>query len=372
MFNMVGGCTRHMLGDSNRLGRRNFLKLSGAATTGAAAVSLAGCLGDDADDVTLRVALWSGGYIEAFDDSLKPMFEEEYGVELETVPNWEEILADIRAAPEDDPPYDVTITDNWFYWAGREEDLFLEVRDENVPQLDEVYPYMRDFTTDEFGVPVDADPMGMVYKEDTGYSLDEWEDLLEDEVENIALEGGFYPYSLLMAAIIYDPDSGGDALYDEENYDAILDILRQMDVSMWYSGGAEMWTGMREGTVNVSQFYHSFAMPEVLSDDGLDVGYAAPSSMVGYSDHYCVVRGTDHRDIAEEFLNFMIREDVQTTWAENYYIAVTNQNASVPEEVSDSLPTSNEEFENVAFPDFTEPAMVDEDLIDAWTELRGE
>lgn len=351
------------------ISRRKYL-----TTVAGSSAFVAGCTSTGgSSDETLRVALWSGGYTKTFDDVIKPMFEEEKGVTLETVPKWSEIIAEIRAAPKDNPPYDVTVTDNYYYWAARNGGLLEKLRHDNVPNLTQVYPYLRNFATTEYGAPIDADPMTIVYKDKLGWEPKRWDDLLDDRAKNVAMEGGFYPYSLLAGAIMVEPTSRGKILYDKQYHDKIFETLREIDISMWYGGGQEMWTGMREGVVDMAQYYYSFAKSATMkSDRNPAVSQSLPDITPGYFDYYCVVRGTDKRDLGEQFINFMLRKDVQTKWAKNYDIALANKNATYPDEVGNELPNSNEEYKKIAFPDFSELSQFQDKLVNRWNTLKQE
>jgi spermidine/putrescine transport system substrate-binding protein len=118
--------------------RRKVMAATGGIVTGAAGCTrLAGKESTGSGEYageTLRVTVWSGNYADRFEESVKPMFEEESGATLQINRGWEEILAQIQSAPEDNPPYDVTITEGQLYYLGRQDDLFEPLRKENIPE----------------------------------------------------------------------------------------------------------------------------------------------------------------------------------------------------------------------------------------------
>ena len=172
---------------SGRIGRRTFIRTGTAATV----LGLAGCTatdedgegtgtetkptGDDTesgsnttakageDAITLRVSVWSGNYANFFEDTVKQLYEEETGNTLEVIPGWNEIISKIKAAPENNPPYDVSVTDGYFYHQGMADDLFMEIDYDNVPNIDNVYPCLTDFWTTDCGIPTDRSPISIIY-----------------------------------------------------------------------------------------------------------------------------------------------------------------------------------------------------------------
>lgn len=347
---------------ANRLDRRAFLSAAGASS-----IALAGCLGGSGgesgdgsdgsggefDGETLRVALWSGAYKEKYEQEIAPIFEEETGATLEVVGRWADILADIRASPEDNPPYDVAISDNFYYFLAQQEGLFLELRDDALTNLDELYPVMRDVESTKYAAPIDADPGAIVYNTELDWTPSTWSDLLEDRAENIALESPWYPYPVLAVAIAMDPEARGENAYDPDNFDAIFETMSEMDVVKWFNGYQDLFTAMDEGLVDLAEHFHGLQQATVEADPeevGRDL--IVPDITMGYSNHWGVVRGTDQRDLAEHFLDFNLREDIQNKRAQSYFVGYSNKNVEYPEAVAENLPTSNDEFEDIAFPDF--------------------
>jgi spermidine/putrescine transport system substrate-binding protein len=92
-------------GRAGRAGRREVLAAGGTA----AAFAVAGCIGGGGGGGPLTVSTWSGTNEGIFRETIKPMYEERTGNDLEVVGNWTNILGKLRQSPEDDPPFDLTI-----------------------------------------------------------------------------------------------------------------------------------------------------------------------------------------------------------------------------------------------------------------------
>ena len=355
-----------------RIGRRGFLAASGAGTAAAFAGCLTGDEGGEGGDDTLRVAVWSGPYTDRFREIAADPFEEETGMTVEVLPRWSEIISQIRAAPADDPPYDVTITDGYFYHQGRADELLLPVRYDNVPNIDEVFPYLREFRTNEYGVPVDGDAISLAYLTDaiSDSDFEEWSDLTG--IPNLTMEGGFYVYPLQVGAIMADEYEGDGELYDEETHDVVFDKLRELDVTRWYDSGADAWEFMRQGIADAAQYYGFNTAYDAAEEQDLDLEVHTPEITGGFFNHYCVVRGTDHRDAAEEFLNHLLAPETQTRWSKNSGEILSTGNTEYPDHVTELIPTTKEEIQNVHFPDWEQLDQFSGDLSERFEELKRE
>lgn len=359
--------------NSGRVNRRQFIHAGTAATI----AGLAGCSGGSGgsgtesssgssgsgtdsggetvgstgdESVTLRVSVWSGTYADYFRQTVKKRYEEETGNTLKVIPGWNEILSKIKAAPADNPPYDVSITDGYFYHQGMADNLFTEVNYDNVPNIDNVYPYLKEFWTTKYGVPTDGSPMALIYNSDNiDWEPSNWQDL--EEAEKVGMEGGFYVYPLHVGAIAADQKSGAQEIYNESSHSAVFDQLEAFDVKAWYGSGAEVWELFRQGTVNIAQWYYGTALQEAQEQD--NVNAVLPPTTTAYFDHYCPVRGTDKKAEAEELLNFMLRPEVQTEWTNSANLLMSTKGVEYSDLTSEDYPQSNEEYKNTfAFPDW--------------------
>lgn len=360
----------------NLVDRRSALK----ATAGASAALLAGCLNQSAGSVgdssgegfegeTLTTSVWSGKYTDYFKNTIKPMYEEETGANLRLVPGWSDLISKIKAAPEDQPPYDVCVTEGLFYKQARDEDLFLSLREENVPNLEEVYPYVKDLKTTEYGIPFDGAPIAVMYNnEKIDYDIDTWQTLI-DENTKLTLDGGFYAYTLHIAAIVADEMEGVGEIYNEEHHDVPFETAKEFNAVSYYASGAERWQQMQQRIADAAQSYFGVSMGRKSENDWISVDL--PEQTSGYYDHYGVVRGTDKREMAEHFLNFMLRKDVQEAWGEESHQLLANSNAQHSEAGRDAgFPSSDEEYESFHFPDYEYLADYSDEFSSRFEELK--
>ena len=355
--------------DRTRSSRRRFLAAAGAGT----ATALAGCSalagggggggatagesgsGPDFSGETLRVMVWSGNYADRFEETIKPMYEERTGGTLQVNRGWNEILAQIRSAPEDQPPFDVTITEGYFYLLGRADDLFLPVRSDNVPNMDEVIDYYTDFRTTEFGVPIDGAPTTMIYRNDQDFEPSEWADLASDTVQNsngVGIDKGFWWFPQHDAAVAMDGMELAGEVYDEEMTMEVFEYMNsEWPIQGWATSGEDIWQFFENGIIDYAQWYYEQTAFDI--DDYDNLSHTAPSRNSGFVNHWCPVRGTDKRRMAEDFLNFLLDADTQTTWSENSPTLFTNENMEyATDKLDEDLPNNSEEAKLIAWPEF--------------------
>ena len=94
------GAMKFALGAATVIGAPAIL---GRATVASAQTSFAG--------EGLIVVSWSGNHELSFREAVVKPFNEKYGTQVETVGGWDQMIAQIVAAPADNPPFDLTIAD---------------------------------------------------------------------------------------------------------------------------------------------------------------------------------------------------------------------------------------------------------------------
>jgi spermidine/putrescine transport system substrate-binding protein len=126
------------------------------------------------------------------------------------------------------------------------------------------------------------------------------------------------------------------------------------NVELWTGSFAEIQSSLRQRIIDMTMWYSG--MGNAAASQGDSLGFTTPDETAGYLDHYCPVRGTDRRRMTEDFLDHMLDAEVQTEWAKQEYVYVSNPEATYPERVRDQYPQDNEAWKNITIADFTELA----------------
>lgn len=353
---------------STRINRRRFL---GSAATGTA-VAMAGCSsilgggGDGSspdnessageyDGETLRVMIWSGNYADRFEETIKPMYEEKTGANLQISRGWSDILAKIRSSPEDSPPFDVTITEGYFYYLGMAQDLFQPIRTENVPNLENVIDYYKEFRPTEYAVPVDGAPTTLIYRDDADFTPDSWSDFASETVSNsngVGIDAGFWWFPQHDAAIAMDDMELAEEVYDMEKAMDVFNYMdEEWDITSYANSGEDIWQAFDNGVIDYAQWYYEQTAFDI--DDYENLSHTAPTENSGFVNHWAVVRGSDKRDLGEHFLNFLLDSETQTKWSQNSPTLFTNKDMEyATEKLKNDLPRNGEEAAKIAWPDF--------------------
>ena len=354
---------------AGRVGRREFLAAGGTAATLAAA----GCVGGDGGSLT--VSTWSGANEEVFRETIKPMYEERTGNDLEVVGSWTNILGQLRQSPSDDPPFDLTVGSSRDHYLGAQDELWEPIRYENVPNAETIKPAVQSNLDSDLGVPVAYGVMGYAYDADAvDFELESWRDLIAEDVDlDFALPGAYFFNAVIMSAIAADEAPMAEEMYDEDQRDAIFDTLSEMPVAKFYEGAEDMWTSMSGGIADAGQYFYAYSRRRDENDSELNVGFHVPDRTLGYVDHYQVARGTSNRQQAEEFVDFLLDEEVQTAYAEAFNLGMANENADHPEATREEVPVENDELdEGIVFKQYSRVAEVAPDLDERFKEFQNQ
>ena len=346
-------------GRSERVSRRAFLAAGSAAT-----VALGGCLGSSSgSSATLRVSTWSGTNETIFEEVVKPRYEEATGNTLEVTGNWQGILSKIRQSPADDPPFDVTVGVSRTSYRGSQDDLWAPVREENLSNSEAIKPKLREFPATERAVPVAYGVHCYAYDEaNVSWEPEAWSDVRSAEASGLALPSDYWLKLLMMSAIIADDEPLAQEVYDQGNEDRLFSLLGEVDVETYYTGSQGLWTALSQGLATVGHNFFAYGTAKARSTDEFDLGITVPERTTGYVDYYHVVRGTDDREAAEGFLDFMLEAETQTAYANEFNLGMSNADAEHPELTRQNVPTTNDELQSVAFQNFDRVA----DYAPAW------
>jgi len=324
--------------DSSTIGEEITTRRATISALGAGAVALSGCLGGDDGatagspessapfrNQTLRVSTWSGTNATVFEEEIKPAYEEETGGTLEIVPGWSEILAKIRAAPADDPPYDLTVTGDRQHYLGLQSDLWEPIDVGGLDNADRIKdPLLRD---DPISVPAAYGVMCHAFDESAvEEDLGPWSDLLTTS-EDVTLPGAYWSNAMQMGALASDEMPFDEELYTEAGHDEIFETLREIGAVKYYTGAQDMWTAIQEGVATTGQYFFAYSQKRAETTD-MPIGLHVPEETTGYVDDYHAVRGTDRLDMAEDFLDFLLSPEIQETYAESFNLGMATTTSS--------------------------------------------
>jgi spermidine/putrescine transport system substrate-binding protein len=334
--------------------------------TAATATALAGCLGGSASGSdTLRVSVWSGTNERVFREVIKPRYEEETGNTLEVTGNWQGILSKIRQSPADDPPFDVTVGVGRTHYRGAREDLWEPIAYDDLSNAGGIKSRLRDLPMAETAAPVAYGVHAYVYNEDAAtWTPESWRDVQSPAAENLALPSDFWLKLFMMAALLLDDEPLAAEVYDPDNVDRLLGIVEDLPVSTFYQGTQQLWTALSEGLADVGHYFFAYGQKKAETTDTYDIGVTVPEPTTGYVDYYQVVRGTDSPDTARAFVDFLLRPEIQTAYAQEFNLGMSHAETTYPELTRENVPISNDDLGQVAFQNYARVADFSAEMSD--------
>lgn len=351
--------------------RRAFLGAAGAAGAGA----LAGCsglTGGGGGTETLRVTVWSGNYVERFKKAIKPVFESRFDAELDVLSGWNSLLAKIKSAPADDPPFDVTVACEPIYYNGRTQGLFEPLRyDENIPNIENVIQHYKDIRPISHGAPVDGAPLSILYNKGLEKPMDTWSDFTAQFVKQssgVGVDSGFWIYPLLGAGVGTDAAPGANELYRKRYHDELIDTLREWPIQGWASSGTDIWQQFRNGIIDGAQWYFDQIYYDI--DKHEDVAFSMPANNAAWMDNWAVVRGTNKRTLGEEFINMLLDPEVQSRWSEDHPLFFSAEGVDYAGDLGKYVPTTAEEAAKYSIPHWKNVAPYSEKFSNTFKRMK--
>ena len=307
---------------------------------------------------TLVVGVWSGPYAKNFEAAISKPFEELTGAKILHKYSWD-FTPEIIAAPADDPPLDVAETADSDYWLGVQRKLWLPIRYENVPNYDKLFDYVKNTLspTTEFGVPFDAGINGLVYRKDLVKTPPTtWKDYLKPEYKGKISVEQWFPYWVYWASFMTDYDPGYKAIYSPEGRDAIIEAAKKLSQNWMfaYNSGSEFWSALESGEIVAGEYTIGSIISKIKEQEAKNgqsnlAMVLPPEGGWCYTDHLCVVRGTQKRDLAEAFINYTISTKAQIAFLTRHHNLLFNKEVvpHIPKILKGIHPETDEDWKRV-------------------------
>ena len=282
----------------------------------------------------LVVATW-GGTTATNMAEVSKAFEEEYNctVIFDEAGSNADRLNKVREQ-KDDPQIDVVFITDCFAVIGNEEGLFAEIDPEIVTNLSEIYDFAK--YDGNFGPGYSLTRYGIIYNTDiidnppTSY-MALFDDEYAGEVSLPAMSSTAGPMILVTIA---EELSGKEAAdLTEEDIQAAFDFIEEKkdNIAQWYTNGAEVISAFSSGEVSISVFMDMFV--PVLQGSGVNVEWQdADEGTFEAMATINVVAGSKNEELAQQYVNFFLGKELQSTYAELAYEAPVNKNAEIGEE----------------------------------------
>jgi spermidine/putrescine transport system substrate-binding protein len=301
----------------------------------------------------LAVTTWSGNYEGAFREAVVEPFNERYGTKAVTLGGWDQMAAQIMAAPADNPPFDVTIADEYTTLVGMTEGLWAKTDRSKLPNLAGVQPWYLDNRPEamrDYGIPFGLGFLLPLINTDlAGTELPlSWKSLWDPSMQGkLALDAASFVWLLAVTALVRNAKPGLEELYGWQPKmaeDPLFAKLEELRPAKWYRDGAELSFVMMQEEAAMAEIYSIDAFG-LVRDGGEAFKTGIPDDgTVAYTDWYIKVRGTRHDELSDVFLNYMLEKETQDRILAITTSVSSRADVAVPEHWV-GYPKTNEDLE---------------------------
>lgn len=330
-------------------GRRRFIKSAAAAVAmpaiiGRAAVSTARAA---FEGESLIAVSWSGNYEQVFRETVIDPFNAKYNTKAETVGGWDQIVSQIKAAPADNPPFDVTVAEEYISSSGLAEGLYQKTDKSKIPNLEAVYPWFYETRPDkakEYGIPFGGGTCMLLVRKSLGIEPNSW-GLLWDErlAGKVTADSAAWWWTLSVPAVMSQSSPGLDEMYDMSTAEPMFQQLDKLKVARWFKDGAEQANLLNQDEADAAMSYSSDAYTFLTQSPGEYSATIPKEGASAWADWYFKVRGTKHGDLADLFMNYLLDKETQDRFLAKSLIYMARRDVTVPEHWI-GYPKSNEDY----------------------------
>lgn len=293
----------------------------------------------------LVISTW--GFAEdAMKKNVYEPFEKEHNVKIVTeIGNNSDRLNKVRQGSS---KVDVIFLSDYYSLQGIEEGLFEKLDYSNIPNADELYdiaktPLGADY--EGYGPAYTVAQLGLVVNEDTvKVPVESWNDMWNPEFQNkialpnITITSG--PMLIDMAA----KHEGNNEMDTEAAFKALKEI--NPGVVKYFSKTADVANMFAQGEIEIAPLQDTFlgsiqeAVPSAKFVTPKEGAYALMNTVN-------VVKGSENKELAEKFINWVVSQDVQKANALDRVDSPANKLVELTAEEAEGLTYGAEVVENL-------------------------
>ncbi len=272
---------------------------------------------------TLRVFIYSGAWEKVFRESFVPKFQARTGATVIPDPGWWDSIPKLKASPPGDPVFDLVLTDATQGYPAIKEGLFQKIDMARLTNKEQLSPSVLNnwVYKEDYGITFPESVMTLAYnKKLLDFTPTNWGDLLKDEVKGkIGIYNSFYMslYTFACMKVAQEGKPGTAAAEMDKNLSGVVNFAKENRdrVKYWWPTSTDM-------ALNLSQ--NNCAIGNMHSPDMLIAMRQNPelAAVVPDTDRafvllmWVIPTGTKRKELAEEAINFLIGDEMQTAFAE--------------------------------------------------------
>jgi putative spermidine/putrescine transport system substrate-binding protein len=283
---------------------------------------------------TLVVTSYGGPWEQFLRKEILPGFEAETGAKVElSVGLSRDWVAKIRAAGMRNPPFDVIIANTTWVSAIRKEGFFASLTPDVVPNLNDVWPELRN--KDEIGVITLVGPIGIAYRKDLVTTPPKsWKDLwtipeYKGKLGVYSVANSANPmFTMLISRIFQGNDRDIDFAINKMKD---LRPFRQTD----FSGDMEILITRGEITIGILDA----PAASRLKAQGVPIEWVFPREGVFmFEQDSNVLESAQNKALAFRFINYFLSRPVQEKWAGQFWWTPANRTVKITGKLATEIP----------------------------------
>ncbi len=313
--------------------RRRFLGTAAAA----GAMTLAAPLIARAENSTLNITGWGGKWGEVFEASITPMFEKEFGGKIVRDTAFP-FLPKLQASSRRNPIYDVLHSNTNEQWAAMKMGIVDKELDKKaIPNMADLYDYAT--SSKMVGVAMFTSAIGFSYRTDRiATAPTSWKDLWKPEYADkrgayVIPVNSFGQALFCMAGKVY-----GSGYDDLDASFAAMEKLKPVKLAD-FTGAMEKM--VLSGDVDIAVMHDAATYRYYETPN--PIRFAKPEEgLISLEQVLNTTPGTQKRELANAFINFMLRPDIQKLLSEAVWYSPTNKKTVLDGVYQERLLTSPE------------------------------
>ncbi len=273
---------------------------------------------------TLRVFIYSGAWEKAFREHFVPQFQAKTGATVILDPGWWDSIPKLKASPPGQPAFDLVLTDATQGYPAIKEGLFQTIDMSRITSKEALSPSVLNnwVYTKGYGITFPESVMTLAYNKDlVKFTPTSWADLLKDEVNGqLGIYNSFYMslYTFAAIKVAQAGKPGTAAIEMDKNLSDVIAFAKENRdrVKYWWPTSTDM-------ALNLTQ--KNCAIGNMHSPDMLITMRQSPQLAATVPDEdrafvqlmWVVPEATKQKELAEEAINFLMGEEMQSAFAQN-------------------------------------------------------
>lgn len=324
-----------------------------------------GATGVSKGDNKLVITSFGGEFEAAQMEHLIKPFEKEFDAKVEVITLYSaDALARIKAQ-KDNPEIDVVQFSGGQEVQAAEEGLIEKINSEIVTNTVDIYEGA--LLNKEYGPATAFSALGIIYNKDKVSGVPTtWETLWNDEYKGkLALtdiSNAYGMYFLIINALL----NGGNEENIDPGFDEIVSLLPNTEAVV--NTSADLGNLFAQEEILIAPYDSGYAFN--YSKQGLPIGFSIPEEGTTASFvNMQIVSGTEQSDLANEFINYALRPEVQKAMVEQTGFSPTNKNVEVPEELEGVIPYGEDAINNLIHIDWNPVNKNKDEWNERWSKL---